>query len=227
MNQREHDERKDALFDAWVADLRADRPPGRSEDAALLPPNEVAETLHLARWWAGMQATDDVPFDVEGFARRLKSKLEREAENELILAIAALKAANSIGEALNTVAARRRMDRSAFERAIGLLPGVWNNLVLGKTPLHRIPFTTAARLLGTLQLSSENAVSLVRRSSTEWARVTFGQPSSALGRTGPDEGVESRGELLREAAQGGESELAKELEAIERFIASLRDELAK
>lgn len=226
MTPSEKDERKGRLFDAWVADLRQDYPPREIPEADSLPPDEVSDVLGLARWWAARTRDAGAPFDVHAFRHRIQTALASELDDDASTASALLERATDIGTAMDAVAQRRRLHLASFQRAVGLLPGMWESVISGSTPLHRIPLTTAARVLRALDLKTDAAIALTRNSSLQWAHRRFDGAASALGRTPTEVDAESRGILLS-GADPHASALDRETMEIERFIASLRDELSK
>lgn len=218
---------KGMLLDRWMEDLHEDRAPSVLPEMQQLSQHEIAETLALARWLAGMSAPSPTPTEVESVAATVCARIRREEEQEGQALAEAAEQATSFGGLLLTTRRIRQLRSTDIEQTLSLPTGMLDNLEKGVLPPHRIAVDRMVALLRSLHVASIGVVDLLREAGFEWANRVYNQPATQFGRIDSQLSTDSRHALLSEATAMGDhrAELIEELERIERYCQSLTAQL--
>lgn len=229
MDAEEKEVIKGVLLDRWISDLRQDRTPTIMSEMEHLTPQEIDETLSLARWMAAV-ITPITPSVAEAsaVAATVLAQIRSETKQHEVLLDVIKQATSFAGLILHARSIRKLRIPEEVERALNLREGIIAGLEYAKTPPHRVPSESLLTLLRVLHVATIDVVPLIRADSVRWAQSAYSQTSTQLGRVDPNLGAEQRYQLLIEATvhDDPQGELAKELQSIEQYCAVVSAQLS-
>ena len=227
MDAEEKEVIKGMLLDRWISDLRQDLTPTVLSEMEHLTPQEIDETLRLARWMAAALAPVTPPIaEADAVAATVLAQIQSETKQHEILSDV-VKQATSFAGLILTARSIRKVRIPELERALRLREGMIEGLEYAKIPPHRVPSESLVTLLRALHVAAIDVVPLIRADSVQWAQSAYSQASTQLGRVDTRLGAAQRYLLLAEAAQhdNPQRELAEELQQIEQFCEVVAEQL--
>lgn len=214
---------KGTLLDRWMEDLGQDRAPSLLPEMQQLSPQEIADTLALARSLTAMSPVSPTTSEVTNVAATVYARIHREDEQQQQALATAVGQATSFGDLLGVAREVRQLKPAVIERSLKLPAGTLAHLEGATISPHRIPMDSMLALLRSLRIASGEIVELIRQAGVEWASTVYTRPAAQFGRVGAELDVEARGRVLAEATsyEDHEADLTEELERVERYCRSL------
>jgi len=209
----EREELKGKLLMLWLEDLKNDKEPGFYPELNSLTASETEEIMSLARFIKGnFYPSEYFAASAGQCAKELSKLILEERTRQIELNKSAILKSATFNELVLYAINSLTVDKTALQVALALPRSTFSDLETGKMPPHRLPHDTMIRLLVALQLVSAEIVESIRKSSMEWAAITFGSSQTQLGRIDTSINSAERCKLM-----GGNRDLAKELERIESY----------
>lgn len=212
---------KGRLLDAWIEDLRNDRPPRALPGMEELTPDVREEVLRLARWSKATFHPSQVPdSEVSALAKSLREGVYGKRQEEIRWTDQLIAQGKGFGASLRAARLHLDIDARALEERCTLSEGHIAHLESDQLPPHRIAVDKMLLLLRHLRFSG-NIVDVIRRSCLEWAAVAYGREQTQLARIDHTVSDSKRVELLQNTSRDTKDALEREKRRIQQYCQDL------